>query len=70
MKKKHDRFAGCGADVVFQPALMPMEAAVLPAQERVPARRGALQMARNAEIWSRVLGCEGQRDQRQKIWVR
>ncbi|MBR5560579.1 MAG: hypothetical protein IKU73_04120 [Clostridia bacterium] len=70
MKRKHVRLAGLGADVVFLPALTPMEAAVLPAQERAPVRRGALHLAKDAKNWSRVLGCGGRDDQRQKIWVR
>ena len=70
MKRKHGSLAGRSADIVFLPALMPMEAAVLPAQERAPARRGALHLAQDAKSWSRVLGCGGRDDQRQKIWVR
>lgn len=70
MKRKHDRLAGLGADVVFQPALTPMEAAVLPAREREAVFRGALRLARDTDIWARVLGCGRRDDQRQKIWVR
>lgn len=72
MRREYQRSAAYLADVVFQPALTPMEAAVLPAQERTPVRRGTLRMARDERIWARVLEgevcCLG--DQRQKICVR
>ena len=50
-------------DVVFQQALLPMEAAVLPARERV--RYGALSMIPRAFEASLR-----RQDQRAKIWVR
>lgn len=67
MKRNRGHTMPFYAGVVFQPALTPMEAAVLPAGERRTAYRGALRMARDEQAWSRVLGCE---DQRQKICVR
>lgn len=70
MKRKYDRMAAYRAEVVFQPALTPMEAAVLPARERAPARRGALRLAREGYDWDRILYGECAQDQRQKIWVR
>ena len=65
MMKHRKRQADCHADVVFLPALMPLEAAVLPAQER--KTYGMLNMIRYA--------CEAgkeeyRRPQRTKIWVR
>lgn len=54
------------ADMVFLAALTPMEAAVLPAQERTPKRTyGVLRMVPRAwEAGSRTA------PQRAKIWVR
>ncbi|MBR3794889.1 MAG: hypothetical protein IKK34_02505 [Clostridia bacterium] len=69
MKKRCNRAAAYDAEIVFQPALTPMEAAVLPARERPTAYRGALRLAREAQCWERVLGGEAC-DQRQKICVR
>lgn len=59
------------ADIVFQPALTPLEAAMLPARET--RGYGALRLARRAfELWPEPCGCRQPhtRDQRQKIWVR
>lgn len=50
--------------VVFLPALTPLEAAVLPARER-PRAYGVLRMVRSA--WE---AGERPRPQRTKIWVR
>ena len=49
-------------DVVFHAALLPLEAAALPAKP--PQVRGALHQAK--AVWQRV----EQEDYRQKIWVR
>lgn len=66
MKRRNERLSAYREDVVFQPALMPMEAAMLPARER-PQSRGALHMARRAFEWDQPpCPCA----QRQKIWVR
>lgn len=72
MKRKYDRMTAYNADIVFLPALTPMEAAVLPARERTIARRGALRLAREAFDWDSAPrgGCACGRSQRQKIWVR
>lgn len=72
MRKEVGRSAAYRADVVFQPALTPMEASVLPARERTPVRRGALRMAQDERLWARVLGREDcfAANQRQKICVR
>ena len=62
---KKTRLRKCCADIVFMPALTPLEAAVLPAQEReIYGTLGMVRYACEAE--------EGQqrRDQRAKIWVR
>ena len=59
MKGKMDQRSSCRCGVVFCPALTPLEAAVLPAQEG--ARIGALSLVRTA--WE--AGC-----QRTKICVR
>ena len=52
------------ADVVFRPALTPLEAAMIPAQERKHAY-GALALARRPFAFEAETAC-----QRQKIWVR
>ena len=44
------------ADIVFQPALTPLEAAMLPARET--RGYGALRLARRAfELWPEPCGC-------------
>ena len=55
--------AACCEDVVFMPALTPLEAVVLPAQER--AAYGVLHMVRHAYDAGISFG-----PQRAKIWVR
>ena len=64
--KRTPRMPAYPDGVIFLPALMPMEAAVLPAQER-PERRayGVLRMVPGA--WEAV---ERRNSQRTKIWVR
>ena len=64
MVKQTRRKAGC-ADIVFMPALTPLEAAVLPARER--ETYGTLGMIRYAcEAGEIRQSCA----QRAKIWVR
>ena len=62
MKRKPQAGWNAGT-VVFRAALEPLEAAMLPADERAP--RGALKQAKT--VWERL---ERGDDQRQKIWVR
>ena len=64
--KRTPRMPAYPDGVIFLPALMPMEAAVLPAQER-PERRayGVLRMVPGA--WE---AGERRNSQRTKIWVR
>ena len=50
-------------EVIFYPAVTPMEAAVIPAREKM--RYGALRMAPHA--WEAL---EKRENQRAKIWVR
>jgi len=65
MEKRMLRLSAARGDVVFLPALTPMEAAVLPAREK--RTYGVLGMIRRAgDAGERF--CEG--DQRAKIWVR
>ena len=63
MRLKMRQEATCRGDVVFMPALTPLEAAVLPAQER--AAYGVLRMVRRA--YDAGIACGSQRA---KIWVR
>ncbi len=63
MKKKQVS----SSQVVFQPALTPLEAAMLPARDR--SSRGALHQAQRAfDPWAQTR--RDGRAQRQKIWVR
>jgi len=65
MQKKMRKTAVRCSDVVFMPALMPLEAAVLPAQER--KTYGVLDMIPCAYEAGDAERCG---DQRAKIWVR
>lgn len=49
MKRKADRSAAYRADIVFRPALMPLEAAMLPAKDT--KAYGTLRMVRRAYAW-------------------
>ena len=53
----------CTRDIIFEKALLPMEAAVLPAEEK--KRYGVLAMVPRA--WE---AAENEKGQRAKIWVR
>lgn len=64
MKRRMQRAAAQHTDIVFQPALMPLEAAMLPAKDTRPY--GTLRMAMSRYAWDE----RGREDQRQKIWVR
>lgn len=67
LKRKH-AYAAPG-DVVFRPALTPLEAAVLPARQR--RGRAALHLLSSVQTERFAAVCRGGvRDQRQKIWVR
>ena len=66
LRKRMLRMPSCADSVVFLPALTPMEAAVLPARERMERRTyGALRMVPTA--WEAGMR---RSPQRTKIWVR
>ena len=64
MKRKH----AADMQIVFQPALTPLEAAMLPARET--RGYGALALAKRAFDCCGTLCPACRRAQRQKIWVR